>query len=167
MSGDRRPGAIEIVASPGAPAGSADPSRRWALAPPDGAPRFPGLTRPEGDAAIAALGVLDPGAWGVHLVQVTLAVVLSDGAGPYLLDVDGRITLVLGAHPTIPAAHLAMGEAAPDHRLGLVRRVGDGPAWEWLADARVPPPERIAALDALDACAAVEDARRWAGGAPG
>jgi len=153
--------AIRLVEAPRAPAGSGDPSRRWALAFGDGADRFPGITRPEGDAAAAELARLSSERWDAALVEVVLAVVLSDGAGPYLIDATGRITLVLGAHPALAGLHLAMGEPVPDHRIGLVRRRPGGPVWEWVARAEVTPERRVAALDALDALTDPAEAGEW------
>jgi hypothetical protein len=152
---------IRIVAAPRAPAGSGDVSRRWALSFPDGAERFAGVTRPEAQAATAALVALGADRWDDGLVEVTLAVVLSEGAGPYMIDSRGRITLVLGPHPAIPATHLAMGEPTPEHRVGLVRRRADGPVWQWAARRDVPPEGRVAALDALDAVTDLAGARGW------
>lgn len=154
---------IDIVAAPSAPAGSPDPSRRWALRLPGGAEGFPGVTPLEGRAAAPALEAMEPQRREAALIAITLPVVLSDGAGPYLLDADGRITLVLGPHPAIPGASLAMGEAAPDHRIGLVRPVA-GPVWEWIARAEVAPEGRVEALDALDAVADAGAAAAWARG---
>lgn len=153
---------IDIVAAPSAPAGSPDPSRRWALRMPDGAERFPGVTPLEGRAAAPVLTTMDDGRRGAALVVITLPVVLSDGAGPYLLDGDGRITLVLAPHPGFAGAHLAMGEASPDHRIGLARHVS-GPVWEWIACAEVAPERRVEALDALDEVADADAAAVWAG----
>lgn len=151
--------APELVASEGAALGAPDPTRRWALRFPDGAVRFPGVTRIEGFAAAEALaGEPDPDR---ALVQVTLPVVLSDGAGPHLVDVSGRLVLALGPHPRIAGTSVAMGDAAPDHAVGLVERAGDGPLWRWVALARVGPEERVAALDAIDAAADRDAARRW------
>lgn len=152
---------IRLVQAPRAPAGSGDPSRRWALAFGDGAERFPGITRPEGDAAAAELARMPPDGWDAALVEVVLAVVLSDGAGPYLIDAAGRITLVLAAHPALEDVHLAMGEPVPDHRIGLVRRRPGGPVWEWIARAEVPPEGRVAALDELDALTDPAGAGAW------
>jgi hypothetical protein len=140
---------------------SGDPTRRWALAFPDGAVRFPGIARTEAEEAIAALGRMEPARWERSLVEVTLPVLLSEGAGPYLLDDGGRLVLVLGPHPHLEGARVAMGQPAPDHRIGLVSPRGEGRIWEWLADAPVPAARRIDALDALDAVADVEGALRW------
>jgi len=155
------PPSIEIVASPAAPAGAVDPTRRWALAMPDGVERFPGVTRHEGAAAARALAGGEPSGWDVALVEIGLPVVISDGAGPYLLDRDGRITLVLGPHRALSGAHVAMGAPSPAHRLGIVGRRGGG-VWEWLAVVDAAPPERVPALDALDACPDLAAAREWA-----
>lgn len=152
---------IRLVEAPRAPAGAGDPSRRWALAFADGADRFAGVTRPEGEAAAAVLARTPPGRWDAALVEVVLAVVLSDGAGPYLIDAAGRITLVLAPHPALEGAHVAMGEPAPDHRIGLVRRLPGGPVWEWIVRADVPPERRVAALDGLDAVTGPAGAGEW------
>ncbi|WP_217913537.1 hypothetical protein [Miltoncostaea marina] len=152
---------VEIVPSRAAPVGTADPSRRWALATPGGFARFHGVTRPEAEAAIPALAAAGHAAWEELLVQVALPVVLSDGAGPYLLDFDGRVTLVLGPHPAIDDAHVAMGEPAPLHRMGLVRPAGRA-VWRWLASAHVGEDGRVGALDGLAACDDLEAARGWA-----
>lgn len=141
---------IAIVAAPSAPIGSGDISRRWALAMPDGVERFAGVTRPEGQSAATAIAATDPGSWDRMLVEVTLAVVLSDGAGPYLLDARGRLTLVLGPHRGISRAHVTMGDADGDQGIGLTRRLGAGPVWEWIARAEVPQARVVAALDSLD-----------------
>ncbi len=165
MEGDRtRP--IEIRASPGAPAGGGDPTRRWELAMPDGVGRFAGVTRTEGAAAAQALAALAPEAWETALVEIVLPVVMSDGAGPYLLDRDGRITLVVGAHPGVSGAHVAIGAPSPAHRVGIVGRRGDV-LWQWLARVEAAPGDHIRALDALDACPDLPSARRWAGERPG
>ncbi len=155
-------GAPEIVARPDAPAGASDATRRWALRMDDGVERFAGVTRVEAAAAGPALQALGPDGWDDGLVEIVLPVVLSDGAGPYLLDADGRITLVLGPHPAITGAHVAMGHPAPGHHVGLVARAGA--AWRWLARAEVDPAGRVAALDALDACPGLPEALRWAAG---
>lgn len=152
---------IRVVDAPRAPAGSGDPSRRWALAFPDGADRFAGVTRPEAQAATPALIGLGADRWDDGLVEVTLAVVLSEGAGPYAIDARGRITLVLAPHPVLHGAHLAMSEPAPEHRIGIVRRRADGPVWEWIARRDVPPEERVAALDGADGVADLAGAREW------
>jgi hypothetical protein len=127
--------------------------------------RFAGVTRVEGFTAAAALaGEPDPGR---ALVQVTLPVVLSDGAGPHLVDADGRLVLALGPHPHVAGTSVAMGEAAPGHAVGLVEPAGDGGLWRWIARARVAPEGRVAALDALDVAPDREAAARWERQHPG
>ncbi len=158
---DDAPDAPALVAAPRAPAGAADATRRWAVALPDGRPRFPGVTRPEGTRAAPALLALGPGGWDDALVEVALPVVLSDGAGPYLIDAVGHITLVLAPHPAIVGAHVAMGVPSPGHRLGILGRAGEG-TWRWLARADVEPGDRVTALDDLDACPDLAHAERWA-----
>lgn len=155
---------ITIVPAPDAPAGRADPTRRWALRFPDGAVRFAGVSRPEAERAAPALGALGPAGLGRALVEAALPVVVSDGAGPHLLDAAGRLTLALGPHPRLEG-RIAMGEPSPRHRIGLVRPVEAG-VWRWAAVADVDPAGRVPALDALDALereASVPDwERRWA-----
>jgi hypothetical protein len=153
-------GNIVLVAAPAAPAGSADPTRRWAVGFPDGRVRFPGVARTEAQPLLAALGALGPEGWDGALVEVSLPVVLSDGAGPHLLDAAGRLTLALGPHPALDGARVAMGEAGPDHRIGLVRPVA-GRLWAWVVDAEVAPARRIEELDRLDAAADEAAARLW------
>jgi hypothetical protein len=159
--GDR----IATVAAPDAPVGRADPTRRWAIGFPGGAVRFPGVTRPEAERAAPALTALAADELARALVAVELPVLMAEGAGPYLLDHDGRLTLVLAAHPRIAGAAVAMGEPRPGHRIGLVRAAGEG-VWRWLAVAEVAPADRLEALDALDGLpdeASVADwERRWA-----
>jgi hypothetical protein len=141
----------ELVASAGAPLGSADATRRWALRFGDGRERFPGVTRLEGWAASVELGAMGAQRSERALVEIALPVVLSDGAGPYLIDAAGRLVLALAPHPRMAGVSVAMGEAAPAHAVGLVERRGDGPVWRWIARADVPPAGRVEALDGLDA----------------
>ncbi|HEX2504110.1 MAG TPA: hypothetical protein VHK00_09205 [Miltoncostaeaceae bacterium] len=152
--------AIALRPAPAAPAGSGDPTRRWALDFPDGSTRFPGIARTEAETAIPELERMDPAEWDGALVEVSLPVLLSEGAGPYLLDAAGRITLALGAHPALAEQLVAMGEAGPAHRLGLVRRVA-GRVWSWTVDAEVMPGQRVEQLDRLDAAADADAALRW------
>jgi hypothetical protein len=152
---------IALVACPRAPAGAGDATRRWALAFPDGRHRFAGVTRPEGQAAAVELARMGAGEWERALVEVALPALLSDGAGPHLLDAGGRVTLALGSHPRVPGALVAMGEPAPGHRVGLVRRRGSTRVWTWLVAAVVAPPARVEALDALDRAADLNEAVGW------
>jgi len=94
------------------------------------------------------------------LVAVVLPVVLSDGAGPYVIDASGGLVLVLGPHRRLPGGLVAMGPAEPDHAIGLVERSGAG--WRWIARAEVAPADRIAALDELDEVADRPAAAAWA-----
>jgi hypothetical protein len=142
-------GSITTVAAPDAPVGRADPTRRWAIGFPDGTVRFPGVTRPEAERVAPALAALGTSELTRALVAVELPVLMAEGAGLYLLDQDGRLTLALAAHPRIADAAVAMGEPKPGHRIGLVRAGRDG-VWHWLAVAEVAPGDRVEALDALD-----------------
>lgn len=150
-----------LVPAPRAPIASGDLTRRWALADAEGVARFGGVTRTEGEAAAGVLAGIAPDTWDRLLVQVTLPVVLSDGAGPHLLDARGRLALVLGPHRGISHAHVTMGDPVPLHAVGLTRRLGDGPVWEWTARADVPPDRAVEALDALDALGDARAAQEW------
>lgn len=152
--------AIALVPAPSAPAGSADATRRWALAFPDGTVRFPGVARTEAQAVLPALQGADAAGWDAFLVQIELPVLLSDGAGPHLLDAAGRLTLALGPHPALAGQRVAMGEPAPHHRIGLVAQV-DGRLWRWTVDAEVAPARRVDELDRLDAATDAAAMRRW------
>jgi hypothetical protein len=150
-----------LVPVAGAPVGRADATRRWCLADRDGAPRFAGVTRPEGEAAARWLADVPGEEWNGLLVPVALPVVLSGGAGPYLLDASGRLVLVVAEHPAIPGVRVAMGPAEPHHPIGLVSPRAEG-GWRWLARAEVTPAGRLAALDELDGLGDEDGARRWA-----
>jgi hypothetical protein len=152
--------AIALRPAPAAPAGSGDPTRRWALDFPDGVTRFPGIARTEAQAVVPELERMDPDEWDGALVEVSLPALLSEGAGPHLLDADGRITLALGPHPALAPDLVAMGEPGPAHRIGLVRRVA-GRLWHWTVEAEVMPARRVEELGRLDAAADVEAAVRW------
>lgn len=155
----------ETVPDPAAPLGRSDRTRRWRLCFADGGTGFPGLTPVEADRVGARLDGLPGSRRRRCLVAVELGVVLSDGAGPYLVDADGALVLVVGPHPAMPGSAVAMGPAEPGtHRVGAVTDRGGG-VWEWLASGVVSDGRRIAALDDL---ADVEDAeavtaweRRW------
>ena len=66
----------------------------------------------------------------------------------------------MAVHPSLPEERIAMGEAAPAHRIGLVHRV-EGRLWRWTADAEVEPARRVEELDRLDAVTDEAGARRW------
>jgi hypothetical protein len=68
---------------------------------------------------------------------------------------------VLGPHRGISRAHVTMGDAVPLHAIGLTQRIDDGPVWEWIARADVPPRGAAQALDALDELIDSEGARGW------
>lgn len=139
--------------------GSADVTRRWGVAA-GGDVLFPGLTRPEADAAAAWLVPLTQAERRRSLVEIELPVVLSDGAGPYLLDASGTLVLALGAHPSIEGAFVSMGPAEPRHALGLVTRCPYG-GFRWIARGWASDDGRAAALDALDTCADSAAAEGW------
>lgn len=155
------PDQITLVPAPDAPAGGADPTRRHGLLFPDGRVRHAGVARHEAEAVIAGLSACSPEDWGRLLIEVTLPVVLSDGAGPYLIDAEGRVTLALAAHPRIRRARVAMGAPSPGHRVGAVAATETPRLWQWLADAVVPPDRRVAALTALDEAGDELDLLRW------
>lgn len=148
------------VAAPSAPLASGDPTRRHGVEM-DGAVLFPGLTRPEADAVASWLGGVEAPAQ--VLVPVEIGVVLSDGAGPHLLDPAGALVLVLGPHSHIAGAYVAMGSPSPLHAIGAVE--DHGTHWEWRARRDVPEPDRVRALDSLDACPDTDALAKW--GAPG
>jgi hypothetical protein len=150
-----------LVGAPGAGLGRADVTRRWALVR-GGPARFAGLTRPEGEAAAAWLAALTDAEWELALVPIALPVVISDGAGPYMLDAGGRLILAVADHPRVADARVAMGPAEPDHPIGAVRAAPGGAGWRWLARADVAPELRLEALDALDAAADEAALERWA-----
>jgi hypothetical protein len=158
-----------VAPAPDAPLGGGDPTRRWGLAGPDGVVRFPGVTRLEADEAAAALAGEPPARWPSALVEVALPVLLSDEAGPHMVDVEGRLVLGLGAHPGLTGATVAMGEVGAGVRVGALRRGGRGRVWWWVAWADVGRELRVVALDELAAACdenAVEGwAARWRGGA--
>jgi hypothetical protein len=154
----RRP---EIVTTSSALSG-VDPARRYGLAVGGRAMIFGGLGHDEAEevaAALAALGPDRPPA-GV-LIEVALPIILSDGAGPHLVDVDGRLTLAVADHPTIPGARVAIGSPNPRQRIGVVRRLEPAPLWEWLAVREVPEAARIVTLDEVDRLVDERDATRW------
>lgn len=132
------------VPAPGAALGRGDPTRRWAIDTGHGE-SFPGLTRGEADAALAAV----PSPVPSHpLLVVTLDVIVSDGAGPYLLTPDGVLVLALGDHPDVVGVRVAMGDTDGDRIVGIVESVA-GPWWRWRARSRIAAEHSVTALDAL------------------
>jgi hypothetical protein len=160
---------IEVTRAAHAPLAGGDPTRCHAIRA-DGRELLPGLTRPEADAAAGWLSHMPNADRCLVLVEVTLPVVLSDGAGPHLLDGSGALVLALGPHPHIAGARVAMGAAppgppaaprAPSHVVGVVAPQPAG-GWLWLARAEVAEHERVAALDGADQATGPPDLRRWA-----
>lgn len=139
--------------------GSADVTRRWGVAA-GGEVLFPGLTRPEANAAATWLATRAPDERRRSLVQIELPVVLSGGAGPHLLDSSGTLILGVGVHPSIAGALVSMGPAEPLHPLGLVERSPDG-GFRWVVLGWTSGDGRVAALDALDACMDPAAAETW------
>jgi len=153
---------MQIIPANDAALGSGDPTRRWALADHRGAVRWPGLTRNEADALAVALSVSDPADADAVLGQVELGVVLSDGAGPYLLDADGVLVLVIDAHPRVDGVAIAMANTATDRvRIGAVRPLAAAGGWQWLARTGCAAVDRIRALDELAAATTTAGLREW------
>lgn len=140
---------IGVVAVPDAALGAGDPTRRWGVRCPDDRVRWPGVTRFEAVGLVQAGSALAATPDDV-LAQVDLGVVLSDGAGPYLVDADGLLVLVVDVHPVLAGLHVAMGQPGPEWaRIGAVRPLGSGGCWSWVCRADVPVSARIAVLDLL------------------
>ncbi len=153
---------MRIVPADDAALGSGDPTRRWALADRRGAVRWPGLTRNEAEALAAALSAAGTVDLDATLGQVELGVVLSDGAGPYLVDADGVLVLAVAAHPRLDGLAIAMATTDTDHaRIGVVRPRAVPAGWEWVARAGCAPADRIRALDELAATGSPEGLRQW------
>lgn len=137
-----------------------DPTRGHAVSD-DGRLLLPGLTRPEAEAACVWLATVDPRNRPLVLAEVALPVVLTEGAGPHLLDAPGTLVLVLGPQPHIAGAHVAMGAPSPRYAVGVVREIGGG-GWLWLARAEVAEADRVAALDGADGSVGDDALRAWA-----
>jgi len=139
---------LEPAPAPEAPLGRQDPTRRHGLRTPSGDVRFAGLTGPEASAAMPILEAFHDSSRA--LVRIALPVLLTEGAGPHLLDADGRLTLAVGPHPADDAWLVAMGEPRDAQRIGVVAPIDPARlAWSWLAVAEIAEAERVAALDAL------------------
>jgi hypothetical protein len=154
---------VEVVPVPSAPLGASDATRRWGVLCADGHTRWPGVTRVEADAACRGLAATGSDSPGAALLGVELGVVLSDGAGPYVVDADGVLVLVLDRHAHIPECSFAMGQVDRDRvRLGLVRDRGAHGIWEWVTQADVAVTDRVTVLDRLAAAETLEAiSRGW------
>ena len=143
-----------------APMSGGDPSRVHGV---DDGTRvlLPGLTRPEAEAACGWLAALDASDLPLALAEVVLPVVLTGGAGPYLLDADGALMLALAEHPAVPDARVVMGAIPGGSAVGAARPVS-GFGWAWLVRARVDDADRVRALDELDDARTSADLRQWA-----
>ena len=152
---------FDIVPASHSRLGGSDHTRRWALQAPGGPPRFAGVTRPEADGARGWLGALDDHDMDDVLVPVQLEVVMSDGAGPYMLDAAGNLILRVGDHPIIPGCSIAMGEVDTAMvRLGaVVDRRPEG--FVWIASRTVSHASRVGELDRLAACSGSGDLHSW------
>lgn len=150
----------KLIVDSAAPLGASDTTRRFAVRLPDGEVRFRGVTRMEGAALCDRLRGLRAVPADDLLVSIGLPVMVSDGAGPYLLAADGSLVLVLGPHPTIQGALVAMGQTNPDQLVGTVR---DDPSagWHWTACASVDPERHIGALDGLAEATDLSGLRAW------
>jgi hypothetical protein len=137
-----------IQPAPDAVLGRSDDTRRWAIVDAAGERRFPGVTRPE---ARRALGGLPRASWGAYLVAVALPVLLTDGAGPHLLDAEGNLVLALADHPHLPGCKLALGPLRGAEQAGVVEPAGAEALWRWATRAVIDPAHRAAALGALEA----------------
>jgi hypothetical protein len=157
--GDHR---ARIVAAPEADLGRTDPTRRWALSGPEGELRFPGVTRPEAAEALPGLDAAS-GPWSDLLLVVRLPVLLSDGAGPHLIDHAGRLVLPVADHPRLSGARVAMGPCEEEEQIGIVApEAAASGVWRWIGRAQVASADRLRTLEEIDALADARDLRRWA-----
>jgi hypothetical protein len=153
---------MQAVPAPTAPLGASDATRRWCVVGDDGQARWPGLTRVEADAVCAALGGSADARVKAALIQVDLGVVISDGAGPYLVDADGVLVLVLDLHAHIARGHITMGQVGERRtRIGLVRGAGHEGIWEWVVQVQIDAADRVAVLDQLAAVETAPALVRW------
>lgn len=155
---------------------AADPTRSQGIGLGSGTrARFPGLTVAEAERVGRDLDVEPESDIAATLertlVRIDLPAVLSDGAGPHLLDADGHLTLALGVHPKIDGTRVVMGEPHPEHAVGLVTPISDEEPsflWRWLGRRDVSPADRVRALDEIHDLASIEAVMAWAsaGGGP-
>jgi hypothetical protein len=161
-----------------------DPTRNKGLRLGPGARvLFPGLTSDEAERLAGEIGhVVGGGAGGRGdaggaadrlLVRIDVPAILSDGAGPHLLDAFGHLTIAIADHPRIGGTRVAMGEPHPGHTIGLVAPLRPGEetpfVWRWVGRRDVSPGDRVAGLDELDSLESVEATAAWerrAGPAP-
>jgi len=154
---------MDVVAVPDARLGASDVTRRWGMQRPDGRIGWPGITAVEGDRAARGCDSCASSTFDDALVCIDLGVVLSDGAGPYLLDADGVLVLIVAQHPALIACHIALGQYDDGRfRIGVVRDCAMNGWWRWEGYRDVSMDEQIAALDACHALASDQDLTRWA-----
>ena len=140
---------MDVLAVPDARLGASDVTRRWGMRRADGRIGWPGITAVEGDRAARGCDRCASSAFDNALVCIELGVVLSDGAGPYLVDVDGTLVLVLAQHPALSACHLAMSQYDDGHfRVGVVRDCAMNGWWRWEGFRDISADDQIVALDA-------------------
>ncbi len=173
-------GGLEVVtATSGLTAG--DPTRNRGIRSGSGGDvRFAGLTAGEADRAVRAIEGTGDDAGGSplselphlerFLVKVDLAAILTDGAGPHLLDDRGHLAIVVADHPQLAGTMIVMGEPHPEHTIGLVAPDSGSDrsafVWRWIGRRDVAPADRIRALDDLDGLEAVEEVAAWVEGGP-
>ena len=146
-----------IISAPDAPLGDGDPTRRWAITDRNGAARFPGVTPGE---ARSILGVGAPH-WEGALARISLPVLLSDGAGPHLLDADGHLVLALADHAAAPGGRIALGPVGAREQLGVVAPLDGRVLWRWEARAEIDGARRVEALDALEVARTAGELDAW------
>ncbi len=148
----------QITPAPDAPAGASDVTRRWAILCPDGRQRWPGLTRGEAADHLAGHAAFAGRDIDRVLAPAQLPAVLSDGAGPHLVDARGEIVIAIADHPLLPGA-VGMGGPGPEYTVGLLLGRSDLP-WRWRVRARLGD-DRIAALTELDQAASDVELDAW------
>ena len=86
-------------------------------------------------------------AWRAELPP-SVPVLLSDGAGPHLIDHAGRLVLALADHPLLSGARVAMGPCDGEEQIGIVVPEAAAPGiWRWLGRARVAAADRLQTLE--------------------
>lgn len=152
------------VACADAPLAHADPTRAFALGD-DARSVFPGVTRVEARDVVTQLAGVDDELRDL-LVAVTLPVLVTGGAGPHLIDLEGRLVLPLADHPLLGGTRVAIGPLGSGRdQIGLVEGLTPaGRLWRWRARAAVAEDARVAALDRLHAVADRSELERWCRG---